>query len=357
MNNLTKFLILSFLFASFIILTIIAFFHANQNKCPQTVQNDIIFETAIFNGSLKVIINRQSYEAFAVLSNDDIVGEYVNSTDDLSFKRVLGVWNAQTGELKFSLDGHLNPIILVTVIEKSLVASCDQYVCKIWNISSQSLKFSFNSSKISLMISLSSVDKLLAIGHSNGYISIWNYMDNIRIHYLEAHNKNIRCLLALEKRNYIISSGESGKIKVWKYSLANIILLFTLKNHQKAVTSIVAMGSNRFLASCSLDKTILLWDLNDGSLKFNLTGHKTEIIKLIVWKDIFLISGDLSGLIRVWRLENNYEMKFHYNLIGHERNIRDLVVLRNGDLISGDVSGSFLNHSNLKKLKSISKII
>ena len=58
----------------------------------------------------------------------------------------------------------------------------------------------------------------------------------------------------------------------------------------------------------------------------------------MISKDNLLISGDLSGLIKIWDFKNKH-FYFKYNLNGHERNIRDMVILRNGDLATGDVSG------------------
>jgi WD40 repeat protein len=59
----------------------------------------------------------------------------------------------------------------------------------------------------------------------------------------------------------------------------------------------------RFIASPSTDKTIRIWDANDGKCLAMLEGHSAEVTCLS-WSSGYqnIVSGDGIGVIRLWRL-------------------------------------------------------
>jgi len=291
--------------------------------------------TINFKGELKVIINRSSYEAFNVLSNDDIIGEYLNNNSDE--QHLIGIWNSKNGNLKYVLPGHSANILSILILDENLIASRDLNQIKIWNLLTKTLKHNLNTSHISHLINH---NIYLVTGHYSGLIQIWNCLNGSILHNITGHLKQINGLLFSIDSQILISSDVSGLIKVWKcHSSSNLIKhVYTLKGHNKVVTSLSLLNKYNLLASSSTDKTIKIWNLNNGQLESILIGHTAEVIKLIVINFNNIISADLNGEIKQWKFADN---KFYLlrNLTGHNRNIRDLIVLKSGQLISGDVSG------------------
>lgn len=62
----------------------------------------------------------------------------------------------------------------------------------------------------------------------------------------------------------------------------------------------LAVLTNGSLASGSVDLTIKIWNLNDGSLINTLVGHTSFVVSLAVLKNGNLASGDANGVIKVW---------------------------------------------------------
>jgi WD40 repeat protein len=79
----------------------------------------------------------------------------------------------------------------------------------------------------------------------------------------------------------------------------------TLSAHSDCVNSL-ALLSNGHLTSSSTDKTIRIWNLeNGGILVKTFFAHLTAIKGLTLLPDGNLASGDVEGKIKIWHFENN----------------------------------------------------
>lgn len=78
----------------------------------------------------------------------------------------------------------------------------------------------------------------------------------------------------------------------------------TLKGHTGLVTSMIELDANR-IASCSVDKTIKIWDIRSASCLATLEGHADTITALCQLADGSLASGCNDGTIKIWDLKSN----------------------------------------------------
>jgi WD40 repeat protein len=85
--------------------------------------------------------------------------------------------------------------------------------------------------------------------------------------------------------------------------LAGLDCQKTLTGHQRGVTSLHVWKETRFLASGSLDATILLWPLRLEAAQpiAVLIGHDLTVWCLTSWGRYWLFSGSADGSIRCWR--------------------------------------------------------
>lgn len=83
--------------------------------------------------------------------------------------------------------------------------------------------------------------------------------------------------------------------------LAGVTLQGTLSGHTYPVTSVAWSPDGKWLASCSNDKTIRLWDATTGALMRILEGHSDSICS-VAWSpdSRWLASGSYDGTIRIW---------------------------------------------------------
>lgn len=61
------------------------------------------------------------------------------------------------------------------------------------------------------------------------------------------------------------------------------------------------------LASCSADKTLKVWDADNGELKATLAGSHTRTVRSVVWNPnsagverLSLLSGSFDGTAVIW---------------------------------------------------------
>ncbi|RNA17804.1 hypothetical protein BpHYR1_016202 [Brachionus plicatilis] len=146
--------------------------------------------------------------------------------------------------------------------------------------------------------------------------------------YLTGHSEKVYSIAVL-KNGDLASGSEDRTIKIW--NINNGSLKMTLSGHLGKVFSLAVL-INGDLASGSADKTIKIWNTNNGVSKITLNGHSDWIWSLAVLKNGDLASGSRDKDIKIWDI-NNKSLKT--TLSGHSNEVFSLVVLKNGDLVSG----------------------
>lgn len=78
-------------------------------------------------------------------------------------------------------------------------------------------------------------------------------------------------------------------------------LHMTLKGHKRGVAAVKYSPNGKWIASCSADCTIKIWDSQTGNLVHNLEGHLAGI-STITWNpdSTVLASGSDDKMIRLW---------------------------------------------------------
>src|SRR5438876_958554 len=75
----------------------------------------------------------------------------------------------------------------------------------------------------------------------------------------------------------------------------------TLKGHRGSVMGVSFSPDGKFLASCSRDKTIKVWDAATGELKRTLTEHTADVYDVTFSpKGNLLASASADKTIKLW---------------------------------------------------------
>ena len=85
---------------------------------------------------------------------------------------------------------------------------------------------------------------------------------------------------------------------IWNTTTGTVIRNMTT-GHIYAVDALAVLP-NGYLASGSIDKTITIWDVTDGTLIRSLTGHFNPIYSLAVLPNGYLASGSGDKTIKIW---------------------------------------------------------
>lgn len=110
-----------------------------------------------------------------------------------------------------------------------------------------------------------------------------------------------------------------------------LTLRHVLRGHTDKITRVHWSLDGKALASCSVDKTIRVWDIKTGALKLALTGAKKGTSSVIIapTKNILAYSS-FDGTIRFCDLISGVEKKI---ILGHQGEINDLTSTKDGQVL------------------------
>jgi pleiotropic regulator 1 len=138
-------------------------------------------------------------------------------------------------------------------------------------------------------------------------------------------------------RQHLLASGSSDRtIKLWSQSSTNLLL--TLTGHLGSITGLCFLSPDRYLFSCSIDKTIKGWDLESNQI-INQYQPITEVYTLGYLPHLnILVSGGKDHLIQIWDLRAKVSTQ---SLSGHKQSVTKLRTNPTlPQLISGSIDGT-----------------
>jgi WD40 repeat protein len=134
----------------------------------------------------------------------------------------------------------------------------------------------------------------------------------------------------------IASAGYDSTVKVWNINNGTLKFNFDLSNQTTYINNVAGIGKD-YLASASWDYAIRIWDVNNGTLKyvFNKTngGHIYYVWVLAPIGTDLLASGGGEGWVKIWDLKNGV-LKYTFGQFDNQQ-VRDLAVMSNNILASG----------------------
>ena len=291
---------------------------------------------------------------------------------------------AQTNPITLTLDGNsrqiINPIYsaknkLAAENRAYLVSTKNDGLVQLRSKSDNQIISSYSHSEPVNSVSISPDGELLATATSEGKVNIWS-KDGILQQTLSGHtgevsdvqfipnedsqkyklistgvDKTVRIWQVfnryLKKAEGIYSVSASptasdvyaaanweGKINIWRNSGDDLQkVIHSISGHEEIISQIKYSPDGKLLVSASWDKTIKLWNADNGELVDTLKGHRDGINSIVFTPDSkILISGSEDKTIKLWSLEDN--PKLIKTLKGHQDSIKTVTVSPDGNLIA-----------------------
>jgi len=148
----------------------------------------------------------------------------------------------------------------------------------------------------------------LVVGSSDNTIRILNRNTFAVIKEIQAHENSVFTVCFSKDGRYLVSGGRDAHLKIW-----NVAKGFELENsivaHIFAINHIVYHPTEPYFATCSMDKSIKIWEANSFQLlkvidKARHAGHATSINKML-WSshENLLISASDDRTITTWDIK------------------------------------------------------
>lgn len=201
--------------------------------------------------------------------------------------------------------GKVSVFSIVSAGNKTLAGNSLGYIHVIDNQQNAFIKHLQVSAKSIRAIAVNEASGEVAAGSSDHCIHIYD-LDTLELKKTIKAHENSVFTLAWHK-GYLISSGRDARINIWDSSLAWLPVA-SVPAHNYAVNHILPLKGTPFLASCSMDKSIKIWDIDTMRLlkvidKGKFASHGTSVNRLW-WNETTqkLFSASDDRTISEWKL-------------------------------------------------------
>ncbi|MFY7825992.1 MAG: WD40 repeat domain-containing protein [Flectobacillus sp.] len=147
----------------------------------------------------------------------------------------------------------------------------------------------------------------IAIGYSDFTVKIFDLIDFSLKLVLQAHTNSVFALKYSPDFNFLLSGGRDAHLKVWNVA-SNYQLQHDIVAHLFAINDICYHPTLPLFATCSMDKSIKVWDGVNFKLKKVIdkarhASHGTSVNKLLWLKEsALLVSGSDDRNVSVWKI-------------------------------------------------------
>ncbi|HEY9878838.1 MAG TPA: serine/threonine-protein kinase [Leptolyngbyaceae cyanobacterium] len=250
-----------------------------------------------------------------------------------SLDDTLKIWNLQTGQLLYTLEGHARGVNdLVIGSGGQVLASCgDDDVVKIWNLSEGTLLHILKGHMRDVTsVSIGVKGFLLASGSEDMTIKLWKLDKGTLLKTLTGSAGMIRSVTLTSDEETLISGGLDNKVRVWHAQSGQQVRVFS--GHLNTVNQVAISPDNCMVASASKDRTVRLWSLGSGALIHTLNDHSQEVNGVAIAPDSrTVISGSSDSTVKVW---NGQSGQLKHTLTGHTNSVLGVAIHPSGRLIA-----------------------
>jgi WD40 repeat protein len=134
---------------------------------------------------------------------------------------------------------------------------------------------------------------------------MYNENDNgFKIHEFVAHSTEINCLSFGPKSHQVLATGGNDfKVNIWK--VGNASNIWTLGQNKSPVECLCFDADEQYVVSGAMNGSIKVFDLNEGRLARNLSGHQVNTCSIQYHPyGEFIVSGSVDCTMKVWDVRN-----------------------------------------------------
>ena len=224
----------------------------------------------------------------------------------------------------------------------------------IWNIATGELEqmiFDLEVTSPVSSVSLSKDGKMLASGHKDGIMEIWNLDPHRKQGEFIREGNTIWDILFADDELYIYTANSDGKLRRW--NIENKILENIYTRHRRLVNSARFSPNGVYLATGSSDNSVILWNILTGEIENNLTAHSGWVTSLSFSPNgRYLISGSADKKVMVWAIPRGYMLRESQQFPSE---VWAVEFINNEEVVIGEAGGD-LSLWNMETAKEIRRV-
>lgn len=223
-----------------------------------------------------------------------------------SAHREINLWQANTGQAKGSLAGHIDRVSCLTVSPsgQTLISGSKDCTIKFWDLRKKKIvrtfggQFDDHLSEIT-NLAISPDNQILLSCDRDNSLKVWD-INHARMLKNISFSADVTSLAIHPNGQLFCSSGLEPQVKIRQIKNGEIVGSI---NHNSGVLSLAFSPDGRLLATAGLDLAIKLWDITTGRKIYTLEGHGDRLTQIIFSSDSqTLISSSWDKTIKLWNL-------------------------------------------------------
>ncbi len=172
--------------------------------------------------------------------------------------------------------------------------------------------------------------KTLLSGDMDGRLFFWDAQTRQQVDDVPGHDHlPVHALAFLPDGTQALSGGGDGKLLLWDVAKRQVLKTFAA--HPAAVTGVSVAPEGREAATCSLDGTIRIWDLQTAASRALLGGGAVHEggVQAVAWSPDGkrLLSGGWDGMVRLWDAGNGELIQ---TFAGHHKSVHGVAFSADG---------------------------
>ena len=199
---------------------------------------------------------------------------------------------------------HDNVIYDLIFSNKSdlLISGSADTKIKVWNAITGNLKFTLSGHTGSVnTLAISPCDRFLISGSTDRTIRIWDLTTPfIKPHIIEQYSCGVTTIAITPNGKYFISSARDHCLHIWCMKTRKNI--YTYENVVDNINSIAISSDNKLMAVGNINGIVELWDLETHTLLQSITACSPVIFND---NSKYLITGDIHNRIQIWQKKVN----------------------------------------------------
>jgi WD40 repeat protein len=214
------------------------------------------------------------------------------------------VWDVKSGERRFYLPGHTNPVLAVAWSRDGRFvadASRDRTV-HVWSVegpeSGQRVGNLLGHGDAVTAIAWSRDGSSILSGSDDRTARLWDVRFGQELHVIGTHHGTVVTASFDPRGRRVVSAGADGTARIWDVRGRRLLQLL---RHERPVNDAEFSPNGRLVVTASADRTAGVWDSTTGARLRTLHADAPVLVARFSLDGAIVMTGDARGDVQLWR--------------------------------------------------------